>query len=125
MITARPKPNENAWLWLAKLVTGVLVFTVILVHIIVNHLVAEGGLMSFADVVAYLSNPWIAFMESFFLVIVVTHSLLGTRSILLDLNPRAGVLKTIDWGFSILGVVSIVYGIWLIRTIVSYGGASG
>lgn len=125
MIAARPKPNENTWLWLAKLVTGVLVFAVIIVHIVINHLVVSGGLMTFADVVAYLSNPWIALMETFFLVVVVSHSLLGTRSILLDLNPSPGLIRIIDAGFLLLGAAAVIYGIWLIRTIVAFGGAGG
>ncbi len=81
--------------------------------------------MTYADVVAYLSNPWISLMESFFLVVVVSHSLLGTRSILLDLNPSAGLLRVIDLGFTLLGVAAVIYGLWLIRTIVAFGGAGG
>ena len=115
---AAPKPRENVWLWLAKLVTGALVFAIIILHIIVNHLVAAGGLLTYADVVRYLSNPWVAFMESSFVVIVVAHSLLGTRSILLDLNPGQGLLRAIDGAFLVLGAGAIVYGIWLIQVII-------
>ncbi len=125
MVGALGKPRENAWLWLAKLVSGALVFTLIVVHVVVNHLVVQGGLMTFNDVIAYLSNPWIALMESCFLVIVVCHSLLGVRSILLDLNPSAGSLKVIDWGFLAVGVVSSVYGIWLIQAVVAAGRTGG
>jgi succinate dehydrogenase / fumarate reductase membrane anchor subunit len=118
MLAIGPKPRENTWLWLAKLVSGALVFTLIIVHIVVNHLISSKGLLSYADVVAYLSNPWIALMESTFLVIVVAHSLLGTRSILLDLNPSASIMRTIDWLFGLIGVVAVVYGIWLIQVII-------
>lgn len=118
MLSVGPKPRENTWLWLAKLVTGVLVFTLIFVHIIVNHLMSSKGLLSYADVVAYLSNPWIALMESTFLIIVVAHSLLGTRSILLDLNPSQAIMRAIDWVFGLVGVGAIVYGLWLIQVII-------
>jgi len=124
MITAAPKNNESVWLWLLKLVTGAFVFFLILVHIIVNHLVAAGGLLTYQDVVAYLSHPWIAFMESCFLVFVVSHSLLGTRSILLDLKPGQGLQRAIDWGFSVIGIVAIVYGIWLIQVIIHQGAGT-
>jgi succinate dehydrogenase / fumarate reductase membrane anchor subunit len=119
MFASRPKPFESSLLWLLKLASGVLVFILILVHIIVNHLVVSGGLMNYAEVIRYLSNPWIAFMESAFLVIVVSHSLLGTRSVILDLNPGARFIRAIDLFFMILGSISIIYGIWLIRVIVS------
>lgn len=122
MFASRPKPNETSILWLLKLVTGVLVFTLILVHLIVNHLVVSGGLMNYAEVVKYLSNPWIAFMESAFLVIVVIHALLGTRSILLDLNPGVRLVRGLDMFFVLLGVGSIVYGISLIQIIITRAG---
>jgi succinate dehydrogenase / fumarate reductase membrane anchor subunit len=121
MNASMPKPKENVWLWLAKLVSGVLVFTLILVHIIVNHLVATGGLLNYAAVVAYLSKPWIAVMESSFLIVVVCHSLLGSRSILLDLKPSPRLLRGLDILFLLVGLVAIVYGIWLIRLIVTRG----
>ena len=114
-------PKETAWLWLLKIASGVLVIVLLFVHLIVNHLVATNGLMSYADVVRYLSNPWIALMESTFLVIVVTHSLVGVRSIILDLDPPAGLQKVIDIAMTVLGVGSVIYGIWLIRLIVIRG----
>jgi succinate dehydrogenase hydrophobic anchor subunit len=118
MLRAAPKPRENVWLWLAKLVTGALVFTLIIVHIIVNHLVASNGLLNYADVVTYLSNPGIALMESCFVVIVVAHALLGLRSVLLDLNPSQALMRGIDWLFGLVGLAASVYGIWLIQVII-------
>lgn len=116
-----PKSGEGSWLWLAKIVSGVLIFVLIGVHLTVNHFVAEGGLLTYADVVAYLSNPIIPIMEGTFLVFVVSHSLLGLRSILLDLKPGRGLLKVVDWVLSIVGIVSVVYGIWLLQVIVARG----
>jgi succinate dehydrogenase hydrophobic anchor subunit len=117
------KPKETAGMWLVKIATGVLVVVFILVHLVVNHLVAEGGLLSYADVVRYLANPWITLMESCFLVIVVAHSLVGTRSIILDLDPPARLQRGIDAFLWLLGAGSVVYGIWLLRVIVTQGAA--
>ncbi len=121
MVTARPKPGESVWLWLAKLATGVLVIVLLFVHLIVNHLVVQGGLMTYADVIHYLSNPWIAFMETCFLVIVVSHSLMGLRSIILDLNPIGNVLRVIDVFMVTFGIAAIVYGIVLMRLVIAHG----
>ncbi len=115
------KSGEGTWLWLAKIITGALVITLLFVHFIVNHYTAPTGLLSYREVVVYLSNPWIALMESAFLVIVVAHALIGLRSIILDLKPPRMLLTAVNWVFSIVGVVSIIYGIWLIRTIVTRG----
>ncbi len=116
-----PKSGEGAGLWLLKIITGALVVTLLIVHLIVNHFTAPGGLLNYHEVAVYLSNPWIALMESSFLVIVVTHALLGLRSIILDLKPSRAVMGFVNWGFSLLGVFSVVYGIWLIRVIVVRG----
>lgn len=121
MIALKPKPQENSWLWLLKILTGVLVLVVILIHLVVNHLVVEGGLLSYADVVVYFSNPWIVFMETCFLVLVVSHSLLGMRSILLDLRPKAGLLRVVDIFLVLLGTGAVIYGYWLMRLIASRG----
>ena len=118
---SRPKQGENVWIWLLKILTGVLVFTLLIVHLVVNHFTAKEGLMTYSDVVAYLSNPWIAFMEIAFLTIVVSHSLFGTRSIILDLYPSEGLRRVLDWVFVLLGFSAIIYGIWLTRIIVSRG----
>ncbi|MCL4562462.1 MAG: hypothetical protein M1281_17845 [Chloroflexi bacterium] len=120
-LNAKQKASENAWIWLLKIVSGLLVFTLILIHLVVNHLVAPNGLLSYREVAAYLSTPGIALLETTFLVIVVAHALLGLRSILLDLKPSRGFLVAMNWGFMAIGAVSIGYGIWLIQTIIARG----
>jgi succinate dehydrogenase / fumarate reductase membrane anchor subunit len=114
-----PKSREGAWLWLIKIVTGLLIIVILGIHFVVNHFIGENALLSYADVVRYYSNPIIPVMEGFFLVFVVSHSLLGLRSIILDLKPSHRVLKVVDWVLTIVGVVSIVYGIWLILAILN------
>ncbi len=116
-----PKSGENFWLWFLKILSGILVIVLLFVHLTVNHFTATEGLLNFEEVVAYLSNPWIALMEISFLVIVVSHALLGTRSIILDFKPSRGVLRVMDWLFVAIGVVSIGYGIWLTRVVISWG----
>lgn len=115
-----PKRGETFWLWLLKIVSGLLVIVLLGVHLTVNHMTGSAnGLLTYQEVVAYLSNPWIALMEISFLIIVVSHALIGARSIVLDLNPSQGVLRAVNWLFLATGAVSIVYGIWLIWVITS------
>lgn len=115
-----PKKREGFWLWFLKLLSGLLVIALLFVHLIVNHLTAPEGLLTFEEVVAYFANPWIVAMELSFLVIVVTHALIGARSVILDLNPSDGTLRAIDIFFVLLGLASIGYGIWLTSVIVGY-----
>ena len=94
------------------------------IHFIVNHFVAPNGLLTYADVVRYYQNPIIPIMECGLVAFAVSHALIGLRGILLDLKPARAFIIAINWLFSIVGVVAIVYGIWLIFTIVSKGTGS-
>ena len=113
--------GENVWLWIVKILTGPLLVILLFIHLIVNHYIGQNGLLTYADVVAYYRNPIIPIMEICFLAIVVTHSLLGLRGIILDLKPSRVILKIINWAFVIFGITSVSYGVWLILVIVSKG----
>ena len=119
-----PRPGETSWIWLIKIVTGPLLILVLILHMIVNHFVGSlpTGLMTYEDVIRYYQNPIIPAIEILFLITVVTHSLIGLRGIILDLNPSRQILGVVTWFFSLLGVVSVLYGIWLALTIASKGG---
>ena len=108
-----PKPGENSWLWLIKIVTGPFLIVLILIHFIVNHFIGQNGLLTYADVIAYYKNPIIPIMEICFLAAVVTHSLSGLRGIILDLKPSRSLLKIIDWILVIVGILAVSYGTWL------------
>ncbi len=114
-----PKAGENVWVWLLKILSGVGIIVILIVHLVVNHYTATEGLLTHADVVAYYTNPWIVLMEATFLILVVGHSLIGLRSILLDLKPTQSLLRVLDWSLAAVGVVSVVYGLWLIQAVLA------
>jgi len=117
-----PRPGEKSGLWLLKLVTGPFILILIAVHLIVNHLIGSAsGLLSYTEVINYYQIWVVPVMEGLFLALVVTHSLLGLRSIILDLRPSSSLMRALDYIFIVVGVVAFVYGIWLIRAIVSSG----
>ena len=113
--------GEGAGLWFLKVLTGFLVIVILVIHLIVNHLIVAGGLLSYADVVQYYQYAIVPIMEIAFLIFVVTHALMGLRSVLLDLQPSNIVLKWINYGLGVLGVGSIIYGVWLVLVIVGRG----
>ena len=118
-----PRPGENTWIWLIKIATGPLLLLVLILHLTVNHYMGStsAGLMTYADVIKYYQNPIIPAIEILFLITVVTHSLLGLRGIVLDMNPSRRILNVITWLLVALGVSSVVYGIWLALAIASQG----
>ena len=122
-MAAVSRPREGAWLWLAKVLTGVLVFALLIIHLVVNHLVAAGGLLTYADVLAYYANPVVPLMEGAFLVMVVTHALLGVRGIVLDISPAPAIVRGVDLFLCSVGALSIVYGLWLLSVLASRAAA--
>jgi succinate dehydrogenase hydrophobic anchor subunit len=119
--TSSPKAGETTWLWLFKMLSGPLIIVILIIHFIVNHFIGQNGLLTYADVVKYYQNPIIPIMEIIFLIFVVSHALIGLRSIILDLHPSKSALSVINWLFTIVGAISIIYGIWLVTAIVSQG----
>ena len=114
-----PKVREGAWLWMFKIFAGLMIVIILGVHFVVNHLVAPSGLLSYADVIAYYNNPLIVVMEIIFLIFVVSHALVGMRSIVLDLNPSDRALRLVDRGLFVFGAIAIAYGAWLALIIAS------
>lgn len=116
-----PEASEGTWLWLLKIFSGGLIIILLLVHFIVNHFVAEGALLTWTDVISYYANPWIVLMEIIFLVVVISHGLVGLRSVILDLKPSPRIQGMIDILLIAIGLVSTGYGIWLALAVASLG----
>jgi succinate dehydrogenase / fumarate reductase, membrane anchor subunit len=118
-----PKSGESSNAWLIKILSGILIIIILGIHFVVNHtLGSRGGLLTYEGVVQYYANnPIIPIMEILFVSFVVTHALLGLRSIILDLKPSDKTLKTINWVFIVIGTAFVLYGISLIAVIVYRG----
>lgn len=121
--TSGPRPGENTWLWLTKIITGPLLLIILGLHFTVNHYMGSmsSGLMTYEDVIRYFQNPIVVVIEILFLITVVTHSLIGFHGILLDMHPSRTLLMMSTWLHVILGIAAIVYGVWLALTIASLG----
>jgi succinate dehydrogenase hydrophobic anchor subunit len=119
-----PRPGETTWIWLIKIVTGPLLVLLLALHMIVNHYLGSmpTGLMTYHDVVRYFQNPLIPAIEILFVITVVTHSLIGVRGIILDMNPSRPVLRAVTWFLSLLGISTVAYGTWLALAIAAKGG---
>ena len=105
--------------WLLQAGLGIVLVIFLAIHLIVNHWVAPQGLLTYTDVVRYYDVAGIAWMESVFLIVVTGHCLLGLQSIVLDLNLKPEITRIITRFLLLVGVITITYGIWLIRIIVA------
>ncbi len=114
---SKPKSREGVGLWLAKIIAGLLIVIVMSIHFVINHAVVPGGLLTYDDVLNYYAVWFVPIMEGIFLFVVVLHSLLGLRSIILDLNPSVKLAKRLDILLLLVGIVAMVYGVWLLIVI--------
>lgn len=100
-------------LWLVQAISGLLLIALLGLHMVAHHFVVEGGLRNFQQVLEYVSNPVIFFIEVVFLIVVTAHAMLGVRAIVLDLGLSEKTTRAVNWGITLVGVVTLVYGIWL------------
>ncbi len=100
-------------LWLVQAISGLLLVLLLLLHMVAHHFVVEGGLRNFQEVLAYVSNPAIFFLEVVFLIVVTSHAMLGMRAIILDLGLSENATRTVNWVITLVGAAALIYGIWL------------
>jgi succinate dehydrogenase membrane anchor subunit len=107
--------------WRLTTFTGVALLVLVTAHMIAHHFVVEsiGGLRSYDQVLEYMANPVIFTIESFFLLFVTAHAMLGVRGVLLDLDPGPVLRRWIDIGLLTLGLLTLGYGYYLIGTLAS------
>ena len=113
---AKEPKASSGWLW--QVLTGVGLVFLLGLHFIANHFIVKGGLRDFANVVSYLRNPIILVLEVLFLVVVTTHAMLGVRAIVTDLGLSDRIEKRLSQALTIIGVLTVVYGLWLTWTII-------
>lgn len=113
---ARQPRASTTWLWQAG--TGMALLFLVGAHFVAQHFVAAGGLRNFSDVVTYLHVPVILVLEVSFLVVVTTHALLGVRSILFDLGLSEDSERRVTRVLTVIGVLTVSYGIWLTWVII-------
>ena len=110
----KPAPS---WGWVWQAITGAGLIILLALHMIANHFVAPEGIRDFQQVVEYLRTPVIVILEVLFLVVVTSHALLGVRAILFDFGLSERTEKRVSLALTVLGALTVVYGLWLTWTI--------
>ena len=114
----RPRPT---FAWLAQVVSGVLLLLLLTVHMVAQHLVVEGGLRTYDQVVAWIRNPVVFALEALLLVCVTWHGIAGVHVVLLDLGLRGRTERIVARILGDVAVATVLYGLWLLSTIALRG----
>jgi succinate dehydrogenase hydrophobic anchor subunit len=115
----RPRPT---FAWTAQAVSGVLLLVLLTVHMVAQHFVVAGGLRTYADVVAWIRNPVVLVTDALLLVCVTWHGIAGVHAVLLDLGLRGRAERIVARVLLDLGVVTVLYGLWLLYMLAFRGG---
>jgi len=113
----KPAPS---WGWIWQAITGAGLIVLLALHMIANHFVAPEGIRDFQQVIEYLRTPIIVILEVLFLVFVTGHALLGVRAILFDFGLSERTEKRVSLALTVIGVLTVAYGLWLTWTITQY-----
>lgn len=105
--------DRSGSLWLVQAFSGLVLVILLGLHMIAHHYVVEGGLRNYQQVLDYVNNPVVFILQLLFLILGVSHGLLGTRAIIIDMRPSASALRVVNWVLIVIGVVAIIYGIYL------------
>ena len=114
----RPRPT---FAWVAQVTSGVLLLVLLTVHMVAQHFVVQGGLRTYADVVAWLRNPVVFAVEALLLVCVTWHGTGGVHAVLLDLGLRGRTERIVAWALGTLAVATVLYGLWLLSVLALRG----
>jgi succinate dehydrogenase hydrophobic anchor subunit len=107
--------------WLAQVVSGVLLLVLMTAHMVAQHFVVAGGLRTYQDVVAWIRNPLVFVVEALLLLTVTVHGLAGVHAVLLDLGLRGRAERVAERVLRGVAVVTVTYGVWLLATIALRG----
>ena len=108
----KPKPQTRQTLsWIGQAVSGVLLIVVLLLHMLFQHF--STGLLSASEVFQHIANPAIFALEILFIIMVTYHALLGVRAVIFDLKITDTTRRRVTAGLTVLGVVTIIYGVVL------------
>lgn len=107
----RPRPT---FAWLAQVVSGVLLLLLLTAHMIAQHLVVEGGLRTYDQVVAWVRNPVVFALEALLLICVTWHGIAGVHGVMLDLGLRGRTERIVAQVLGGLAVATVLYGLWLL-----------
>jgi succinate dehydrogenase / fumarate reductase membrane anchor subunit len=112
--------DRTLWTW--HIFAGAVILVFLGLHMTIMHLNGTfptfnnhfgGEAESWANVAWRMKSVFFAVTYVVMLGAALYHGLYGLRNILLELNPGAGLRKSIDVALSVLGLALFAFGAWV------------
>ena len=108
-------------LHLLHMLTGVLIASLLGIHMVILHLDAILGFFgintteptSWQSMIARASQGIWAGLYIALLAFVLYHALYGLRGVILEVTTSAKTERIITWGFIIVGVIAFIWGAYV------------
>jgi succinate dehydrogenase hydrophobic anchor subunit len=105
------KRTRQSLSWIGQAISGGLLVVILLLHMLFHHF--QEGLLSADEVIRHVSSSAIFVLELLFIIVVSYHALLGIKAVIFDLKLSHTTRRKISMGLTILGIVTVGYGIVL------------
>lgn len=112
---------KNTYLWLAQLVTGILIAVTLGIHMVWMHL---DNILNAFGIDAKEPTSWSSMLQRSrdvfwvtlhiaLLAFVLYHALYGLRNILFELIQSRRVRQVVTWGILAFGILAFVWGTYV------------
>ncbi|MBA7670329.1 hypothetical protein ES703_78474 [subsurface metagenome] len=108
-------------LHLLHMLTGVLIASLLGIHLVILHLDAILGFFginateptSWQSMITRASQGIWASLYIALLAFVLYHALYGLRGVILEVTTSAKIERTITWSFIIIGIIAFIWGAYV------------
>lgn len=108
-------------LHLLHMLTGVLIASLLGIHLVILHLDAILGFFgvaateptSWQSMITRASQGIWAGLYIALLAFVLYHALYGLRGVILEVTTSAKIERTITWSFIIIGIIALIWGAYV------------
>ena len=112
--------STGAWAWMLQRLFGALLWIFLGMHLLATHFgwftpnyVSNKDPASYGYVISRVQSPmWI--IDATLLILAVYHGLNGLKMISYDIWSGKTARKIIDWTLTILGLLSVIFGGYLL-----------
>ncbi len=111
--------GRGFWPWVGQRLSGLFLAFFLCLHVVLLHFLRDGAIDAQGVMERLMASPLMVAFYAAFVVIVVFHGLNGFWGIALDYAPKDGLRRAIKWTLLTVGILGVVYGLFVLQALVS------